>query len=1343
MARHLVIVESPAKARTLGRVLGQDFLVRASMGHVRDLPKDRLAVDTARGFAVEYEVLPSRRRVLTELRAAAREAETITLAADPDREGEAICWHLAEELRPAAARKRFRRVAFHEITQRAVEEAFRAPRDVDARKVDAQQARRILDRLVGYGLSPLLWQKLQPGLSAGRVQSVALRIVCERERESEAFSPREHWTIRARLDAGAPPVFAATLVKAGGVEARVTTALEADSLRRALEAAAYRVGALVARERHRAPAPPFVTSTLQQEAFRRLRFGVKKTMQVAQRLYEGVELGNEGPVGLVTYMRTDSTHIAPEAVAAAREHVLRRFGPAYAPETPNVFRAPKSAQEAHEAIRPTDLARTPDSLAGVLAKDELALYRLVYDRFVASQMAAAVYDELLVDVEARPLAAPDAPASHLLRAKGSTLRFPGFLAAYEETPDEPPREAGIAREPEAGALPPLRLDQALALVKVETERRLTEPPPRFTEASLVKELERCGIGRPSTYAAILATLDARDYVTKQKGRLAPTALGFSVVDLLVERFPELISTRYTAAMEDDLDAIEDGRQTLLGALTAFWRGFEAALAGGAARAASVPRRGGPRGVHGERAGPLPRLRRPSRRAHRPLRRVPGLQPLPGVSPHREEAGEDGGRHLPALQRGRRRRARGRGAASSTAAAATQPAASRPTTGRSPRAAPSAAAPTCSRSRRSATAASSSAATSAVTSTGRSDDAVLERRVRSRGRIVATRDSVRVHGHAHAAPSSRGHPGRVPVLRHGRARLRGRVVPVPHALHRRHGPCPHDRARDLHGRPGLRKRPVRTRRRSPRHEHAALVCASRGRGRPVLSPVSHAAGSFQHRVPRARSLDRSDLAPQPWAEGLVRRGLPFRALHPHGRHPAAAHEVRDSVRSGSGCAARPPVLLQHGGRRVRMPAGRLLPDRGLGSGARHGGDVARQPHHRRRLSTCSAARLVRRPRPPARRSSSPAPGGIEYTFLQSRVAFSCIAVAGGLTMLYEIAWFRLLVLSIGGTVHSFSTMLAGFVAGIAAGAGVAAWLSRSPRNALALFGVCELLIGLCTLVPFALFERLPFACFQIGSRLVHSPDNYGLYTSLVVVFAMLLMGVPALLMGAALPLASRVRVSRLDMLGRGVGNVFSVNTVGNVVGAVLVGLVVLPALGLERTFLLGGVSSGTLGVVILWAWRRQGPDRWWRSLREALTAPAAAAGPRLWPGALLLVLPHGALAGAGLALLGPQGASGGPVPLGAQGAARLVCRAPAGPRAGRGPLQPRRGGRLGPGRAVPSARRRSGAHRARERKARRRVRPRHVDPDLPGPPARVPPPGAPVGDGRRTGQRRHRGRRPAP
>ena len=585
MPRHLVIVESPAKAKTLGRQLGRDFLVRASLGHVRDLPRNRLAVDLARGFAPEYEILATRRRVVSELRAAAREAETISLAADPDREGEAICWHLAEAL--AGPRRRFQRVAFHELTRRAVEQAFRAPREIDARRVDAQQARRILDRLVGYHLSPLLWRKLGGGLSAGRVQSVALRIVCERERAILGFVPEEHWTIRAWLDSGTPPVFAATLVAVDEAQALVRSAGEAGSVVHALEAASFRVATVVERSRQRAPAPPFTTSTLQQEAFRKLRFGVKKTMQIAQRLYEGSELGDEGAVGLITYMRTDSTRVAPEAASAAGAYVERVFGPAYRPPTPNVFASSRGAQEAHEAIRPSDLARTPEALRALLGRDELALYTLVFERFVASQMASAVYHDTHVEIEARPPETAGGTAVCRLRARGGVLRFRGFLALYEESAadDAAPRAGGSSGSPAAGRpgaeasgpLPPLRGGQQLTLAKVDSQQRFTEPEARFSEAGLVKELERCGIGRPSTYASILATLLDRHYVTRTKARLQPTPLGFAATDLLVERFPELMSVGYTAAMEQDLDAIEEGRATLLGTLRDFWARFSGAL----------------------------------------------------------------------------------------------------------------------------------------------------------------------------------------------------------------------------------------------------------------------------------------------------------------------------------------------------------------------------------------------------------------------------------------------------------------------------------------------------------------------------------------------------------------------------------------------------------------------------------------------------------------------------------------------------------------------------------------------------------------------------------------------
>ncbi len=571
MARSLVIVESPAKAKTLGRLLGPEFQVRASMGQVRDFPVDRMGVDTARGFEVEYEVLAPRRRILRELREAAREADTVYLATDPDREGEAVCWHLVQELAPEAQRRRFRRVGFCELTGRAVEEALRAPRDIDGHRVDAQQARRILDRLVGNSLNPLLWRAFRPGLSAGRVESVALRIVCDREREIERSVRRERWGVVVHLDAGELPMLAATLARIGTADAPAPSQAEVGRVCGTLETSSFTVASVVERQRRRPPAPPFTTSTLQQEAFRRLRFGVKKTMRLAQKLYQGRELGAEGPVGLLTYVRTDSEAIASEAVAAAREHAARVFGPAFVPAAPNVFRTPRPAQGACEAIRPTDVGRTPASLQGFLGKDELALYRLVYDRFLASQMAPAAYDEALAEIEARPVGTPYGQATHVLCAKGTRLSFSGFLAAHGDMHE------GSEDGERGGILPPLREGQVLSLAKVATERQFTEPPPRFTEASLVKELERCGIGRPSTYAAILATLGGQGYVANDKSRLVPTPLGLDVCDLLVARFPELMSIRFNAAMEEELDAIAEARGTLLGTLTTFWRRFAPTL----------------------------------------------------------------------------------------------------------------------------------------------------------------------------------------------------------------------------------------------------------------------------------------------------------------------------------------------------------------------------------------------------------------------------------------------------------------------------------------------------------------------------------------------------------------------------------------------------------------------------------------------------------------------------------------------------------------------------------------------------------------------------------------------
>ncbi|MBI3932592.1 MAG: type I DNA topoisomerase [Acidobacteria bacterium] len=575
MAKNLVIVESPAKAKTINKYLGRDFQVKASMGHVRDLPKKSLGVDVAKGFAPQYEVLPTRKKVLDELKAAAKDATAIYLAADPDREGEAICWHLAEEL-GARARKKVRRVVFNEITKKAIAEAFKTPGGLDEKKVDAQQARRILDRLVGYKVSPILWDKVRRGLSAGRVQSVALRLICDREREIRAFVAEEYWTVTAHLGAAQPPAFSANLLKKDGKNVEIGSAEEAAKVRADLEAAVYRVEKVVARERRRHPVPPFITSKLQQEAFKKLRFSVRKTMQVAQRLYEGVELGPDGSVGLITYMRTDSTRVSDDALLAVRQHVGATYGEDFLPEKPVVYKTKKDAQDAHEAIRPTDLAHDPEAIKRYLSKEEYALYKLIWNRFVASQMRPAVYDETVVDVVA---------GSYLLRAKGSTLKFKGFLAVYEETPDEK-REArpGSAEatakedstEPEDATdqLPPLAEGDVVALRKLDTDQHFTQPPPRYSEASLVKELEENGIGRPSTYASIISTIETREYMEKREGKLYPTELGFLVTDLLTAHFQDIMNVEYTAAMEAELDEIEEGRDNLLNTLNQFWKKFE-------------------------------------------------------------------------------------------------------------------------------------------------------------------------------------------------------------------------------------------------------------------------------------------------------------------------------------------------------------------------------------------------------------------------------------------------------------------------------------------------------------------------------------------------------------------------------------------------------------------------------------------------------------------------------------------------------------------------------------------------------------------------------------------------
>src|SRR5262245_5671492 len=560
------------------------------MGHVRDLPKNPKkkkgakdthvigGVDTQQGFAVEYEILPNKKKVVDELKAAAKDAEVIYLAADPDREGEAISWHLSEALGGGRSKKKFRRVVFNEITKRAVEEAFNHPGEVDARKVDAQQTRRILDRLVGYGVSPLLWDKVRRGLSAGRVQSVALKLICDREREIKAFVSEEYWTVLARLlKPGAPPPFAASLAKKDGQNVEIVNAEQAAEVKADLEKAAFRVSKVTARERRRNPVPPFITSKLQQEAFKKLRFSVKKTMQVAQRLYEGVELGGEGSIGLITYMRTDSTRVSEEALTAVRTRIADTYGEDYLPEQPNRYRSGKGAQEAHEAIRPTYLDHDPEAVKAFLSKDELSLYKLIWNRFVASQMRPAVYDETAVEIEA---------GRYLLRARGSVLKFKGFLAVYEESPDEkvekkPAGEAPEEAEAETAAapevvaqLPPLAAGDDLTLQKVEPDQHFTQPPPRYSEASLVKELEENGIGRPSTYAQIISTIETREYIEKREGKLYPTEVGFVVTDMLVEHFQDIMNVEYTAAMEEELDQIEEGTDNLLNTLNQFWKKFK-------------------------------------------------------------------------------------------------------------------------------------------------------------------------------------------------------------------------------------------------------------------------------------------------------------------------------------------------------------------------------------------------------------------------------------------------------------------------------------------------------------------------------------------------------------------------------------------------------------------------------------------------------------------------------------------------------------------------------------------------------------------------------------------------
>ena len=572
MSKGLVIVESPAKAKTIQKYLGKGFEVEASLGHVKDLPKSSLGVDLENNFDTEYTVIPGKEKVLAKLKKLAKDADAIYLAPDPDREGEAIAAHLAGELGGDGKKRKgggvvIRRVTFNEITKRAVEEAFKHPRDIDENLVAAQQARRVLDRLVGYQVSPLLWDKVRRGLSAGRVQTVALRFIVEREREVKAFQKQEYWTIDAHLGANKPPAFDARLIGRGEDKAEVTNGEQAEQIRQALEKAGWSVASVDKRERRRNAAPPFTTSKLQQDSSRKLRFSVKRTMMIAQRLYEGVELGEEGSVGLITYMRTDSVRVADEALQEVREMIGANFGAGYLPETPNVYKEKKAAQAAHEAIRPSSAARHPDAIKQYLKEDEFKVYKLIWQRFVASQMPPAVFDQTTVDINAAP---GDGSVPFRFRVTGSVLKFDGFLKVYEEAKDNKDEEDEALKH----KLPVLEAGQKLSLKSLNPEQHFTEPPPRYNEASLVKELEERGIGRPSTYAAILTTIQERQYVTKIGGKFAPTEIGLVVTDLLVENFKDIFDPQYTAHLEEELDEIEEGKEKWTDALAEFYGKFE-------------------------------------------------------------------------------------------------------------------------------------------------------------------------------------------------------------------------------------------------------------------------------------------------------------------------------------------------------------------------------------------------------------------------------------------------------------------------------------------------------------------------------------------------------------------------------------------------------------------------------------------------------------------------------------------------------------------------------------------------------------------------------------------------
>jgi DNA topoisomerase-1 len=567
VGKSLVIVESPAKAKTVNHYLGEDYIVKASMGHVRDLPQKKLGVDVQADFQPTYQIIPDKKKVVADLKKTAKTSDRVILAADPDREGEAISWHLSQLIQED--NPHISRAIFHEITKEGVEEAFKHLGELDQNKIQAQQTRRILDRLVGYTISPLLWKKIGKGLSAGRVQSVALRLICEREKEIRAFVSEEYWTIAAQLEAAVPPPFKAALAKIDGKKAKVKNGEEAGAIVAACEKRPFVLEGIKVQEKRRQPGPPYITSSLQQDAFRILHFPVKKTMFIAQKLYEGLEIGELGQTGLITYMRTDSVRISEGARAAAKRYIDQVYSPAYVPPKPHVFKNPKKAQDAHEAIRPAHLDFPPDRVKPYLKKEEYDLYRMVWNRFMASQMAAAVIEETEFDISVKAAANdPQTPGAAQIsevkspvygfKTKGEVVKFDGFLAAY-------PNGNG-----EKELLPKAREGETLKLLGLDSKQKFTEPPPRYTEGTLVKELEARGIGRPSTYAPIITTLQDRTYVVRDKGKFTPTELGMYVTEFMLKFFADLMDYEFTAHMEEELDQIGDGEQKWVDSLREYY-----------------------------------------------------------------------------------------------------------------------------------------------------------------------------------------------------------------------------------------------------------------------------------------------------------------------------------------------------------------------------------------------------------------------------------------------------------------------------------------------------------------------------------------------------------------------------------------------------------------------------------------------------------------------------------------------------------------------------------------------------------------------------------------------------